>query len=157
MPFMRAWVWIILIIGMLLPGCRESAVFREYVKMEHINWERFNILEFEVPVKNGDQLDFYLSLRHHTDFPYDNLYVNITFYSPDGEMRSRDYEFSLRDENGNWLADGMGELWDIVLPLRKGMPFYQDGVCRIRVENKYPKYNTPGIIEVGLIAKRSKE
>lgn len=142
---------------LFLTACSDSTVYREYVTMKNINWERMNILEFDVPVVNGDQLDFYLSLRHHTDFPYDKLYVNITFYSPGGEMRSRDYDFNLKDENGKWLADGMGELWDIELPIRKGMPFYQEGNCRVRVENKYSKYDTPGIIEVGLIVKRSKD
>jgi gliding motility-associated lipoprotein GldH len=142
---------------LFLTACSDSTVYREYVTMKNINWERMNILEFDVPVVNGDQLDFYLSLRHHTDFPYDKLYVNITFYSPGGEMRSRDYDFNLKDENGKWLADGMGELWDIELPIRKGMPFYQEGNCRVRVENKYSKYDTPGIIQVGLTVKRSKD
>ncbi len=141
----------------LFSSCREAAVYRDYVKLENLNWKRFDILEFDVPVKNGDQLDFYLFLRHHTDFPYDKLFVNITFYSPDGEMRSRDYDFNLKADNGKWLADGMGELWDIELPIRKGMPFYQNGKCKVRIENKYPKYDTPGIVEVGLIVKRSKE
>jgi gliding motility-associated lipoprotein GldH len=141
----------------LLSSCREPAVYREYIKMPNVNWERFNILEFDVPVKNGDLLDFYLFVRHHTNFPYDKLYVNITFYSPDGEMRSRDYDFKLKDEEGEWLSEGMGELWDIELPIRKGMPFYAGGKCKIRVENKYSKYDTPGIIEVGLIVKESKE
>jgi gliding motility-associated lipoprotein GldH len=154
---MKRLLTLMLLLAVLLSSCKEPAVFREYVKMPNVNWERFNILEFDVPVKNGDQLDFFLFMRHHTDFPYDKLYVNITFYAPDGEMRSRDYEFNLKDEEGNWLADGMGELWDIELPVRKGMPFYKNGTCKVRVENKYTKYDTPGIIEVGLIVKRSKE
>jgi gliding motility-associated lipoprotein GldH len=154
---MKKVICLLAVMAFVVTSCRESAVFRQYVKMENVIWERFNILEFEVPVKNGDRLDFFLFLRHHTDFPYDKLYVNITFYSPDGEMRSRDYTFDLKDEAGEWLSDGMGELWDIEIPIRTGMPFYTAGNCRVRVENKYPKYNTPGIIEVGLIAKSSKE
>lgn len=142
---------------LLLISCSEPDVYRKYVKMENINWQRFNILEFDVPVENGDQLDFYLALRHHTDFPYDQLFVNITFYSADGEMRSHDYDLDLKDENGDWLADGMGELWDIDLLVREGMPFYKSGICKVRVENKFSKYDTPGILEVGLKVKRSKE
>ncbi|MEJ2594530.1 MAG: hypothetical protein P8100_05250, partial [bacterium] len=102
-----------------------------------------------------DVLDFYLFLRHHTDFPYEKLFVNITFYSPGGEMRSNDYAFDLKDYRGEWLAEGMGELWDLELLIRREMPFFEDGICKVRVENKYPKYDTPGIIELGLIVRKS--
>jgi gliding motility-associated lipoprotein GldH len=122
-----------------------------------MTWNRLDILEFEVPVNEGDKLDFNLTLRHHTDFPYDKLFVNITFNAPDGEMRSADYAFNLKDDNGKWLADGMGELWDIDLPIRKEMPFYQSGICKVKIENNYPKFDTPGIIEVGLVVKKSEE
>jgi len=121
-----------------------------------MTWNRFDILEFEVPVNEGDKLDFDLALRHHTDFPYNKLFVNITFNAPDGEMRSADYAFNLKDDNGKWLADGMGELWDIDLPIRKEMPFYQSGICKVKIENNYPKFDTPGIIEVGLVVKESR-
>lgn len=141
---------------LLLTSCGNKVVYREYHKMENISWNRFDIQNFEVPVEKGDVLDFYLSIRHHPDFPYDKMWVNITFYTPEGTTRSRDYEFDLKDENGKWLGDCMGELCDIDLPLHKELAFNQSGICRVRVENKYPKYETPGIIEVGLVVKRSK-
>jgi gliding motility-associated lipoprotein GldH len=125
--------------------------------MEKVSWNRFDIQNFEVPVKIGDVLDFYLSIRHKSDFQYDKIWVNITFYTPEGTMRSRDYEFDLKDKSGKWLGDGMGELWDIDLPVHKEMVFNKAGTCRVRVENKDSKYETPGIIEVGLVVKRSQE
>lgn len=137
-------------------SCREPTVFREYRKIDNMSWNRFNFIEFEVPVEEGDKLDFDLTLRHHTAFPYDKLFVNITFYLPDGEFRSANYAFDLKDKDGNWLADGMGELWDIELPIRSEMQFSETGTCKVRLENQYPKVETPGIIELGLIVKRSK-
>ena len=138
-------------------SCREPTVFREYQKIENMTWSRFDVLEFEVPVNEGDKLDFDLALRHHTNFPYEKLFVNITFNAPDGEMRAADYAFLLKDDAGKWLADGMGELWDIVIPIRKEMPFYQTGICTVKIGNNYSKFETPGIIEVGLLVKKSVE
>ena len=129
-----------LLVIFFLGGCyRDDAQFREYVKMDNMNWNRFDILMFEVPVQANDILDFNLFLRHHTHFPYDKLFINITFYSPDGDMRSNDYTFDLKDYRGDWLAEGMGDMWDLELPIRQGMPFYQDGICKVRVETKYTK------------------
>lgn len=142
----------------ILTSCyRESVVFREYIEMDNMTWNRFDILEFEIPVKENDVFDFKLFLRHHTDFPYDKLFVNITFYSPGGDMRSRDYDFDLKDYRGDWLAKGMGELWDVEILIRKEMPFFENGICKVRVENKYPKFDTPGIIEIGLIVQKSEK
>ena len=145
------------ILTIFLTSCREPATFREYKKMGNASWNRFNFLTFEVPVKNEDVLDFNLAIRHHTHYPYDALWVNITFYSPDETSRSRDYELKLKDKEGNWKAEGMGDLWDIVFPIHKGMKFYRDGICIVRIENKMTKVETPGIIEVGLIVKKTKK
>ncbi len=148
----------ILISLIILTSClRESVEFREYVEMDNMTWNRFNTLEFEVPVKENDVFDFKLFLRHHTDFPYDKLFVNITFYSPGGDIRSRDYDFDLKDYRGDWLANGMGELWDLEILIRKEMPFFENGICKVRVENKYSKLDTPGIIEIGIIVQKSEK
>lgn len=139
----------------LVSSCDSRLVFKEYRKFENVSWNRLDILKFEVPVNAGEELDFSLFLRHHTDFPYDKLYVNITFYSPSGDLRTAEYDFKLKDEKGNWLAKGMGELWDFEIPIRQNMRFGSDGICKVQIENKYSKTETPGIVEIGLIARKS--
>ena len=141
----------------LVSSCGSRLVFKEYHKFENVSWNRFDIVKFEVPVTAGDELDFFLFVRHHTDFPYDKLYANITFYSPSGEMRSADYSFNLKDGKGNWLADGLGELWDIELPIRQNMKFEKTGICEVLIENNYSHSTTPGLVEVGLIARKSSD
>lgn len=152
---MRQIIFLSILSILFLTSCGDSVVFRQYNKMENVSWNRFDIQNFEVPVEKDDVFDFYLAIRHHTDFPYKKVWVNVTFYKPDGSMRSRDFDFDLKDENGEWLGDGMGELWDIELPVHNEMTFNQSGTCRVRIENKNSKYETPGIIEVGLIVKKS--
>ena len=144
-----------IIITLLLISCNSNAVFREYNKFDDISWNRMDFLNFEVPVQENEGLGFYLAIRHHTNFPYDFIDVNITFYTPDGEMRSRDYHFNLENEESKWKGDGMGELWDIELPIRKNMIFNKTGICKVRIENRMKKMETPGIIEAGLIVKKA--
>ncbi len=152
---MKRPILIAVIFSLLLGACGNHVVFRQHKTFENVSWNRFDILLFEVPVMAGDYLDFHLALRHHTHFPYDYLDANITFYSPGGEMRSGEYHFKLKDNNGQWKADGMGELWDIELPIRDSLYFNKDGICKVRIENKMTKIETPGIMEVGLIVRGS--
>lgn len=154
---MKRILFILIIPILLLSSCDDSVVFKQYNKMENLNWNRFDYQVFEVDVEKDELLDFYLAFRHHTDFPFDKLWVNVTFFTPDGATRSRDYDFDLKDENGKWLADGLGELWDIELPIRKEMLFNKSGICKVRIENIHSKYDMPGVVEVGLIVKESKE
>ena len=139
----------------MLAGCTNSTVFKEYRKFDNVIWGRFDIQNFEVPVKKGEPLDLYFALRHHTDFPFNFIDVNITLFTPDGEMRSRDYHYRLIGTDLKWKGDGMGELWDIDLPIRKNVLFNQSGICKIRVESKMNRTQLPGIIEIGVIAKKS--
>ncbi len=144
-----------LIIILLLASCTNNTTFKEYKKFDDISWNRFDILEFEFPVEKQEPLDFYLALRHHTDFPYSYIDVDITINTPDGEIRSREYRFRLKNTDLKWKGDGMGDLWDIEFPIRKEMLFNKSGICKIQIENKMHKVETPGIIEVGLIARKS--
>jgi len=83
--------------------------------------------------------------------------VNITFYTPDGTTRSRDYDFDLKDKEGNRLGDSNDGVWKIKLPVRRDMTIYEKGICKVRVENKYSKYELPGVAEVGLTARKSRK
>lgn len=148
---------IIVIIGLifLIVSCMNEPIFKQYHRFDNISWDRYKILNFEVEVEEEQLLDFDLLLRHHPNYPYDHLDVNITFYTPSGATMSRDYHFKLKDKDGNWKSDGMGDLWDINLSIRKEMKFSKSGRCKVRIENKMTKIKTPGIIEVGLIVKMS--
>ena len=142
---------------LLLTSCGQKSVFTERVRFDNITWDRFDILTFNVDVQKDQKLDFDLLLRHHTLYPNDYLDLNITFYTPSGASMSRDYHFKLKDKDGKWKAEGAGDLWDIVLPIRDEMLFSKAGICKVRVENKMTKINTPGVIEIGLRARLSKE
>ena len=134
-----------------MSGCGNSTVFKGYEKFENISWNKFDKLEFEFNVNKSDHLDFYLALRHHTNYPYDYINFTLTIYTPDGEMRSRNYRFELKDSNQKWKSSGMGELWDAELPIRKNMIINKTGVCKVVIENRMSKMETPGIVEVGLV------
>jgi len=141
----------------LITSCGNRAVFKEYRKLDAMSWNRFDIQNFDVSVQKDEQYDFYFFMRHHTNFPYDYLDVNVTFYMPGGEMRSGEYHFKLKDDNGKWIANGMGELWDVELLIRKNLKMKKEGVCKVRIENKMTKMETPGIMEIGLVVKKASE
>ncbi|MAZ92923.1 MAG: gliding motility lipoprotein GldH [Bacteroidales bacterium] len=148
-------ILIVLMAVIVISGCDNKVVYKKYHVLENMNWSRFDDQVFDINVTKNIPLDLYLSLRHHTDMPYNYLDVNITMETPNGEFRSKDYHFSLKDSNNKWKGSGMGELWDLDLTIRKDISFRKDGICKVTIENKMPRGNIPGIIELGIIVKES--
>ncbi len=141
---------------MLLSGCSSNTVFESYHKFENLNWNRFNNQKFEFTVENIDvEYDVYLSIRHIPEIPYKEMRINYTIYTPLGDMRSNNLTMKLYDNEKNKLSKCLGDYCDFVYPIRKGLSFSEAGKVRIKIENKYTKVDMPGIMEVGLIVKKS--
>lgn len=149
----------ILVLGALtmLYSCAPQGVFDETINFESLIWNRFNIIEMEVPVKANEKgYNFSVILHHNEDYTFDFINMNITFYMPGGGMRSRDYQFKLQDEQGNWLGDSSNGFFQMELPLLNGLKFSEEGICTVRIENKMVKFNTIGVKSVGLVVNKAK-
>jgi len=135
---------------LVLISCTQAPVFEGKVEMEHNIWNRFNFLMFEVPVTENELLDFDLIVGYTEEYPWDELTTNITFYPPDGSKLSSDYTFKLDKET---LSDVLEK--SQVFSIRKQMKFGASGICKVRVENKMSKVQTPGISSIGISARRT--
>jgi gliding motility-associated lipoprotein GldH len=140
-----------------LISCGKPKLFEQYQKFDYQSWNRFNILKFDVPVNDTiHEFDVILAIRHLPEFQVKGFNLNMTIYMPSGEMRTANHENIYYDKEGNRLSECLGDLCDISILLRKDFIFPERGIIRFEIENKYPKIELPGILEVGLIVKRSK-
>ena len=153
---MKNLLRISLLCTMILAACSPGKVYEKHVKMDNYEWNRFSPVIFQVPVENlkGDY-DFILALRYMTGIPYKELSVTVTIESPSGEVRTKDYKIKIRDQNGQLLGDGLGDLWDLEVPLRSGYQFTDNGICKVEVESRMQQVNVVGLMEIGLIIRKS--
>jgi len=148
--------WLFMALLFVSFGCSQKKVFEEYKKFDKLSWYRFDILEFEVPVQNIEtSYDIYIQLRHLPEFPHKQLPINFTIYSPTGEMRSADQLLELNDKEGNSLSKCLGDFCDVSIMVREGITFYEPGIYKFIIENKWKKVDLPGIMEVGLLIKKT--
>ncbi len=106
---------------LIFQGCGKRKIYEEFEKFSNYSWNRFNYLNFEADIQDTSRYyDIFLAVRHITQYPYKKLDVNFTSYTPSGEERSMEYSFRIKNDEGKFLGEGMGDLWDIELPLRKG-------------------------------------
>ena len=142
----------------ILISCTPGTIYEKHVKMENLAWNRFDTVAFNVPIKDTDHnYDIIITIRHITDIPYRKLEVYFDFTTPDGESRIRKIKIPIKDESGKNLGDGMGELWDLEVPAWQGFRFSKPGNCKFELTSAMSHLNLIGIIEVGLIVRKSRK
>ena len=61
----------------------------------------------------------------------------------------------LADERGQWLGDGMGDIWDNRILFKKDFKFPQTGKYRFELEQAMRINPLPGIMDVGMRIERA--
>ncbi len=146
-----------LLLVVLIMGCKNNSnEIIKYNKFDDNSWNRLDIQSFKFDVKDSIPVDFYFLLKHNSDLKYSYINVVVTFYTPDGEMRSRQYHYRLKDTNLNWKGIKTGDIWTVELPIKKNMIFNKSGVCKIELENKITKMENTGVTQVGIMLKTGK-
>jgi gliding motility-associated lipoprotein GldH len=139
-----------------LLSCNNRKEFEQYQKFEKQSWHRFNIVKFEVPVSDiRNPYNIELIIRHLPEFIIKDLPTNVTIYTPSGEMRTSEHILNFTGTDGKNLSKCLGDLCDITFNLREDFVFPEPGTYQIEIENKWPKLELPGILEVGLILEKS--
>ncbi len=148
---------LLLTVVLMFASCNnKEKLFEKRITFKNNNWNRFDILKFDVPVDDTiAQYDIYADLRHASFYPFENLLINFSIAMPSSEERVQNHNFKLRNQDGSFLANGMGDIWDIAFPMMTNFTFPQKGNYHIEIENLMTKYDTPGMMEFGLIVIRS--
>jgi len=141
----------------LLTSCQKGVVYKEFHKFDNYTWKRFDKVTFSIPVEEaGLNADIVFTIRHITQYPYNNLPVSIILTTPSGEERIVEKDIILKDETGEFKGSVAGDLWDYEEILWPGFQFNETGNYTIEFENLIPKMGIPGLADVGLYLKKKK-
>jgi len=141
---------------LLLSACSHRKIYEKYIDNDRITWNRFDIKTFKVDIKDiSTKYAFYVVIRHLTDVPLPYINISFTLNTPSGETRTLEQKILLKDNDGKLLGDGMGDLWDVVQLVRDNFEFSEPGICTVEISSTMPQANLPGVMQVGLIVKKS--
>jgi len=147
----RKTMLLLAVVGFLAAACDTNKPISQTHKFKNGVWERFEFLNFELPVENSKApFDISVDLRFTSEFPAESLYINVVMTTPSGEERIKDYNLTLKDRDGNFLGTKTDGVYRLSVPIRKGIRFNEAGICKFEIENLMPKYVTSGIVEFGI-------
>ncbi len=138
-------------------SCQKGIIYKEYHKFDNYTWKRFEKVKFSIAVEEArTTADIVLTIRHITQYPYDNLPVNIILTTPSGEERIVEKDIQLKDENDAFKGDVAGDLWDVEEILWPKFYFTEAGTYELELENLIPKMGIPGLVDIGVYLKKKK-
>lgn len=118
-------------------------------------WGRFDYLYADFDVKKAPMtadlvMDVDVSEVFPNIYPYRDdesgvLSIVMTINNPDESRRAREYQFRLKDANGNFKSEKVDGYYHFELPLINDMSFNEKGVYHFKIENKYSKDPLYGI------------
>ena len=118
-------------------------------------WNRFDFLEASYNVEKAPMtadvvMEIEVSDVFPNIYPYHDddkgiFYIALTVSTPDGGRRSREFNFYLKDRDGNFKSEKVDGYYHYELPLLNEMTFNEKGEYNFRIENKYSKDPLCGI------------
>jgi len=142
----------LLIIFLALASCNRDEPVSWVHTFTNTTWERFEHLNFDLPVENTDkEYDISIVIKHTAKFPGDALSINVVMITPGGEERIKDYNLYLKGRDGVFIGYETDGIFNRVIKIREGMRFHEIGMVKFDIENLMTKLYTPGIIEFGMV------
>ncbi len=132
-------------------SCDYNRVYDNTYSIPEQTWNKDSLLIFDVEIKDTINLhNFYINIRHNTDYPYSNIFFFINTVFPNGSAGRDTIEIILADNRGNWVGKGSGKLKDNQVLLRRNLRFPKSGIYSFSIEQAMRKNNLEGIEDLGI-------
>lgn len=132
-------------------SCKKtSTIYSKYYYFEKEEWSSKDTAKFRVDIIDTLSLcDVNLKIRHGELYPYSNLYVFLTTVYPDKSQKTDTIECILANSKGEWYGSGLGDMYDITLPIKKNVRFAKSGVYQFYFVQAMRQDPLPNISEFG--------
>ena len=142
---------------LLVSACHMGYVFNEVEKIPEGKWNKNNIIEYNVPVRDTlNGYDIQIQLRNDFKYNYRNIWMFIETSAPNGNVLRDTVEFFLANQSGKWLGKGLGNVNEMVLDYKKNIRFPVSGIYHFKIEQAMRTDELESIMDVGLRISKTK-
>lgn len=137
----------------LLTSCGKDTLFEQKYTIPNGEWKHGDNKTFIIQAPDTSaSYNLTANLTYTTDFPFENIYLNIKTYFPDGNMVPD--QLSLEMDNTINRINCSNTKCDLFTYLQQNFKFKQVGEHRIEIEQYTRKKILPGITELGLAVEK---
>ncbi len=136
---------------LLLSSCGQKTIYDKQFTIEDGKWYKDEAAHFEVNVEDTTTLyNYYLILRHKTDYRFSNLYLFLSTEFPNHNVTRDTIECILADETGKWLGKGWSDIKEDNILLRKNLKFPLKGKYNFYFQQAMRRDTLKGIVNIGI-------
>lgn len=136
---------------LVFASCDPARVYDQSRTIPETGWNQDSLAVFDVEISDtAIPYNFYINLRHTTDYRYRNFYLFLNTMFPNGRMSRDTIELILADKTGKWLGSGFGSIKDLQIPVRRNLRFPNPGTYQFQIEQGMREKNLEDIKNVGL-------
>ncbi len=149
---------ILLITAIIIASCDPGRVYDESREIPPAGWHKDSAAVFVTEMNDTvSTYDFYINLRHTTDYRYSNFYLFLNTFFPNQSMARDTIELILADKTGEWQGSGFGSIKDLQVPVRKNLRFPVSGIYRFEIEQAMRQDTLRGISNIGIRIEKHQE
>jgi gliding motility-associated lipoprotein GldH len=154
---MRALLFALSVL-MLAASCEPNRVFERQVAISGHEWAHTQVPEYQVEVPDTTSTyNLYISIRHHNDYPFSNLWFRLHTIYPSGKTGTLRQQVFLGDnEQHRWRGECLNEVCNVLLPVVEDLRLSEAGRYTFRIEHIMRTNPLPGIMDVGLRIEQNK-
>jgi gliding motility-associated lipoprotein GldH len=144
-------VFLLVLFSLLIVSCNKKVIYTDSVTLPGKMWNLSNIAEFSFPVSDTvTSADVLFSIRTGADYPYRNIYLFVSAYSPDGKTITDTLQYELADEKGNWYGKGAGDVHELNLPYKTNIYFPLKGTYIFKIQHGMRIGDLQGVYDIGI-------
>jgi len=132
-------------------SCDPGRIYENNAPVDPTGWQITNKIPFELEVTDTlALLNFYINIRHTTDYKYRNIFLFVDTFFPEGSQSRDTIEIILADAKGKWFGKGIGNIRSNQVLLKRGFSFPMKGHYKFRLEQGMREPELMGIKDVGI-------
>lgn len=142
---------------LLFASCSNDTLYDRSFAFDNHEWSQGYFPKFSVNIQDTSATyDVDFTLRTTTDYPFSNIWMNVSMIFPDGTKLRRPYELKITDQKG-WLGEKSGTLVSNTLSFSNTkLPL--KGAYTFVLEQATPETSVTEILDIGLrVAKSEKK
>jgi len=138
-----------------LLSCDSNVVFTDSAPIPDEKWHLTNIADFNFSIDDTlNRNNIFFTIRTGSSYPFRNIYLFVTTFSPDGKSITDTLNYNLADEKGNWYGKGFGDIHELNLPYKSNVYFPLKGTYNIKVQHGMRVEDLKGVYDLGVRIER---
>ncbi len=138
-------------LSVILICCAGEPVFDRVESIPSEGWGIDNIISFEFPISDTNQLyDILIHTRNLQNYSYSNIWLFIDITAPNSFTKRDTFEIMLADDAGRWYGKGIGNINTMLVPYKEGAKFSISGVYKMTLQHAMRDEVLENIMDVGI-------